>query len=107
MYMPDCLKATIDLLQAPFETLKHHNDFNVGSMSFDVTTLANSIKKYIPEFTIDYVPDFRQAIADSWPDGVDDQAARDEWNWSPSYDLDAMTRDMLTKLTKKHEQGLI
>jgi len=107
MYMPDCLKATIDLLQAPFETLKHHNDFNVGSMSFDVTTLANSIKKYIPEFTIDYVPDFRQAIADSWPDGVDDQAARDEWNWSPSYDLDAMTQDMLTKLTKKHEMGLI
>ena len=107
MYMPDCLKSTIDLMEAPFETLKHHNDFNVGSMSFDVKTLADSIKKYIPDFTIDYAPDFRQAIADSWPDGVDDTAAREEWGWKPAWDLDAMTRDMLERLTKKHEMGLI
>ncbi|MGA2296988.1 MAG: NAD-dependent epimerase/dehydratase family protein [FCB group bacterium] len=107
MYMPDCLKATMDIMEAPFEKLKHHSDFNVGSMSFDVTTLANSIKKYMPDFTIDYAPDFRQAIADSWPDGVDDTAARNEWGWAPSFDLDAMTKDMLEKLTDKHKQGLI
>ncbi|MFA6569830.1 MAG: NAD-dependent epimerase/dehydratase family protein [Bacteroidota bacterium] len=107
MYMPDCLKATMDLMEAPFENLKHHNDFNVGSMSFDVKTLADSIKKYIPEFTVDYAPDFRQAIADSWPDGVEDTAARQEWGWNPSYDLDSMTKDMLANLTEKHKKGLI
>jgi nucleoside-diphosphate-sugar epimerase len=107
MYMPDCIKSTIDLMEAPFENLKHHNDFNVGSMSFDVKTLADSIRKYNPDFTIDYQPDFRQAIADSWPDDVDDTAARQEWGWKPAWDLDSMTRDMLDKLTKKHEAGLI
>jgi nucleoside-diphosphate-sugar epimerase len=107
MYMPDCLKATMDLMEAPFDKLKHHSDFNVGSMSFDVTTLANSIKKYIPDFTVSYEPDFRQAIADSWPDGVDDKAARAEWGWDPSYDLDSMTKDMLEKLTAKHKAGII
>ncbi|MFC2130176.1 NAD-dependent epimerase/dehydratase family protein [Bacteroidota bacterium] len=107
MYMPDCIKSTVDLMEAPFDNLIHHNDFNVGSMSFDVKTLAESIKKYKPDFTIDYEPDFRQAIADSWPDGVDDQAARDEWGWDPSFDLDSMTKDMLEKLEAKHAKGLI
>lgn len=107
MYMPDCIKSTIDLMEAPFDNLKHHNDFNVGSMSFDVKTLADSIKKYKPDFTIDYEPDFRQAIADSWPDGVDDTAAREEWGWEPAWDLDSMTKDMLEKLEAKHKEGLI
>jgi nucleoside-diphosphate-sugar epimerase len=107
MYMPDCLKATMDLLSAPLDSLKHHCDFNVGSMSFDVTTLANSIKKYKPDFTISYAPDFRQAIADSWPDAVDDSAAREEWNWSPVYDLDSMTQDMLRILEQKNKEGKI
>jgi nucleoside-diphosphate-sugar epimerase len=107
MYMPDCLKATIDLMNADFKTLKHHCDFNVGSMSFTVGELAASIKKYIPEFEISYEPDFRQAIADSWPNSVDDTAARKEWGWSPSYDLDSMTRDMLEKIGEKHKKGLI
>lgn len=107
MYMPDCLKATIDLMEAPFDKLKHHNDFNVGGMSFDVKTLADSIKKYKPDFTIDYEPDFRQAIADSWPDGVDDSAAREEWGWTPAWDLDGMTKDMLDNLQAKHDKGLI
>jgi nucleoside-diphosphate-sugar epimerase len=107
MYMPDCLKATIDLMNADFKTLKHHCDFNVGSMSFTVGDLAASIKKYIPEFQISYEPDFRQAIADSWPNSVDDTAARKEWGWSPSYDLDSMTRDMLEKIGEKHKNGLI
>ncbi len=107
MYMPDCLKATIDLLQADFATLKHHSDFNVGSMSFSVKELADNIKKYMPNFQIEYKPDFRQAIADSWPNAVDDSAARSEWGWKPSYDLDAMTQDMLKVIGEKHKQGLI
>ncbi|MEI8203644.1 MAG: NAD-dependent epimerase/dehydratase family protein [Bacteroidota bacterium] len=107
MYMPDCLKATIDLMHADFTKLKHHSDFNVGAMSFSVKDLADSIKKYIPTFTIEYQPDFRQAIADSWPNSVDDTAAREEWGWKPSFDLDAMTQDMLKVIGEKHKKGLI
>ena len=107
MYMPDCLKATIDLLQADLATLKHHSDFNVGAMSFSVKELAESIKKYMPNFQIEYKPDYRQAIADSWPNAVDDSAARKEWGWKPSYDLDTMTQDMLKVIGEKHKQGLI
>lgn len=107
MYMPDCLKSTIDLAEADFDKLHHHSDFNVGSMSFTAGELAASIKKYMPNFEIEYVPDSRQAIADSWPNGVDDAAARQEWGWSPSWDLDSMTRDMLEKLEEKNKQGLI
>ena len=76
-------------------------------MSFTVKELADSIKKYIPEFQISYEPDFRQKIADSWPNSVDDSAAREEWGWNPSYDLDAMTQDMLKAIGEKHKQGLI
>lgn len=107
MYMPDCLKATIDLFQADFSKLKHHSNFNLNSMSFTVKELADSIKKYIPEFEIDYKPDFRQEIADTWPNSVDDTAAREEWGWKPSYDLDAMTQDMLRAIGEKHKKGLI
>ena len=107
MYMPDCLKATVDLMQADFSNLKHHSDFNVGAMSFSVAELAASIKKYIPEFEIEYKPDFRQEIADSWPNSVDDSAAREEWNWEPDFDLDAMTQDMLKVISEKHKKGLI
>ncbi|NLH51935.1 MAG: L-threonine 3-dehydrogenase, partial [Bacteroidales bacterium] len=107
MYMPDCLKATIMLMKADFNKLKHHSDFNVGAMSFSVKELAENIKKYIPHFEISYEPDFRQAIADSWPNSIDDSAAREEWGWKPDYDLDAMTRDMLQVLGEKHKAGLI
>lgn len=105
MYMPDCIKATLDLMEAPFDKLKHHSDFNVGSMSFTVKEMANEIKKHIPEFKIDYDPDFRQAIADSWPSSVDDTCAREEWGWKPSWDLATMTKDMLEKLGKRHAEG--
>lgn len=101
MYMPDCIKSVLDLMAAPYSNLTRHGDYNVGSMTFDAATLANSIKKYRPDFTIEYVPDFRQEIADSWPDDVDDTPARNDWGWSPSFDLDSMTRDMLEKLEKK------
>lgn len=107
MYMPDCLKASIDLLEAPLDKLNHHSDYNVGSMSFDVKTLADSIRKYRPGFTIEYEPDFRQAIADSWPDEVDYSSAVIDWGWKPDYDLDSMTQDMLEKLTVKNQEGLI
>jgi nucleoside-diphosphate-sugar epimerase len=107
MYMPDCIKATIDLMQADFSKLKHHCDFNVGAMSFSVKEIADSIKKRIPEFEITYNPDFRQAIADSWPNDVDDTAARMEWGWKPSFDLEAMTDDMLNAITEKHKKGII
>lgn len=107
MYMPDCLKATIDLLHADFEKLVHHSDFNVSAMSFSAGELAASIKKFMPDFSIAYKPDFRQKIADSWPNSIDDNCARSEWGWKPSYDLDTMTKDMLEKITEKHKLGLI
>ncbi len=107
MYMPDCIKATIDLLKADFKSLKHHSNFNVSAMSFTAAELAESIKKYQPDFTISYEPDYRQAIADSWPASIDDSAARQEWGWKPSFDLDAMTQDMLKNIKIKHEKGLI
>jgi nucleoside-diphosphate-sugar epimerase len=105
MYMPDCLKATLDLMDADFSKLKHHSDFNVTAMSFSAGELAAEIKKHIPELTVDYKPDFRQQIADSWPKSLDDSAARKEWGWKPGYDLAAMTKDMLAVLSKRHAQG--
>jgi len=105
MYMPDCLKAAIDLMEADFSRLKHHCDFNVSAMSFTAGELAADIKKHIPGFTCEYKPDFRQAIADSWPNSLDDSAAREEWGWQPSYDLAAMTEDMLAVLGKRHAEG--
>ncbi len=107
MYMPDCIKATIGLAEADFSRLKHHSDFNVASMSFNPRELAESIRKFMPEFVIDYKPDFRQAIADSWPASIDDSAARSEWDWAPTYDIDSMTKDMLDNLSRKHKAGLI
>jgi nucleoside-diphosphate-sugar epimerase len=107
MYMPDCLKATLDLMAAPFDTLKHHSDFNVGSMSFSAGELAASIRKHVPGFEVVYEPDFRQAIADSWPSSVDDTAARQEWGWAPAWDLEKMTVDMLKSLRDKHAKGEI
>jgi len=105
MYMPDCLKGTIDLMQADFSKLKHHGDFNLGAMSFSVGELAANIKEHVPGFETTYKPDDRQKIADSWPSSVDDTAAREEWGWTPEYDLDKMTVDMLAKLKKRHSEG--
>ena len=107
MYMPDCLKATTDLFAADFDKLKHHAGFNVGAFSITPKELAESIKKFMPNFEITYNPDFRQAIADSWPNSIDDSAAREEWGWKPEYDLDAMTEDMLRAIEEKHKKGLI
>ena len=105
MYMADCLKATIDLMEADFSRLKHHSDFNVTAMSFTAGELAAEIKKHIPEFKCEFKPDFRQEIADSWPNSLDDSAAREEWGWQPSYDLAAMTKDMLKVLSQRYAEG--
>ena len=101
MYMPDCINATIQLMKADVSKLIHHSDFNLAALSFTVGELAAEIKKHIPEFEITYEPDFRQAIADSWPSSIDDSAARQEWGWKEEYDLPAMTKDMIEKLTPK------
>lgn len=101
MYMEDCIKATLDLMDAPVENLIHHADFNVGAISFTPKELALEIKKHIPEFEITYKPDYRQKIADSWPRSIDDSAARNEWNWNHSFDLEKMTSTMIENLTPK------
>jgi nucleoside-diphosphate-sugar epimerase len=101
MYMSDAIAALMNLAEADVAKLKHHCDYNVNAMSFSAGELANSIKEFIPEFVCEYKPDFRQAIADSWPRSLDDSAARKEWGWRPKYDLKAMTKDMLTKLSEK------
>ncbi|HKM39779.1 MAG TPA: L-threonine 3-dehydrogenase [bacterium] len=99
MYMPDALNAIVQLLEADPKRLIHRNAFNVTAMSFAPEDIAASIRKIIPEFILDYdVDPVRQAIADSWPNSMDDSAAREQWGWEPKYDLDAMTRDMLHKL---------
>ena len=105
MYMPDCLKATLDLMSADFGRLRHHASFNLAAMSFTPGELAAEIRKHIPGFAVDYRPDFRQTIADSWPESVDDSAARQEWGWKPDYDLAGMTEDMLRALGKRRAEG--
>ncbi|MEA4960600.1 L-threonine 3-dehydrogenase [Lutispora sp.] len=102
MYMPDALHAIASLMEADASKLKHRNAFNIASMSFAPEHIAEEIKKHIPEFEMSYdVDPTRQAIADSWPDSLDDSAAREEWSWKPEYDLDSMTVDMLAKLREK------
>jgi len=105
MYMPDCIKGTIDLMKTDLAKLKHHCDFNFASMSFSAGELVDEIKKHISEFTCTFKSDFRQAIADTWPMSIDDRAAREEWGWKPTYNLPTMTKDMLDKLGKRYEEG--
>jgi nucleoside-diphosphate-sugar epimerase len=104
MYMPDALRAAIGVMEAAADRLVHRNAFNVTAMNFTPERLAEEIRRHIPEFTIDYQVDpVRQSIADSWPDSIDDSAAREEWGWAPDYDLESMTREMLEKLQVKLE----
>jgi len=102
MYMPDALDAIMNLMEADASKLVHRNAFNITAMAFEPEMLAAEIRKHIPEFKMDYdVDPVRQAIADSWPNSLDDSVARAEWGWNPKYDLAAMTTDMLTQLKKK------
>lgn len=102
LYMPDALKAVVDLMEADPAKLKHRNAFNITAMSLTPEILDASIKKHMPDFKLDYdVDPVRQAIAESWPNSLDDSCAREEWGWKPEYDLDKMTADMLENLEKK------
>lgn len=98
MYMDDAVRATLELMDAPKESIKNRMSYNLAAMSFSPKEIAESIKKRIPEFTISYAPDFRQKIADSWPSKIDDSEARKDWGWKPQYDLEAMTDVMLEML---------
>lgn len=102
MYMPDALDAMVDIMEADPSKLIHRNSFNVTAMSFDPEIIYNAIKKYYPNFEMEYKFDpIRQVIADSWPNKMDDSCARNEWGWNPKYDLDKMTVDMIETLKKK------
>jgi nucleoside-diphosphate-sugar epimerase len=102
MYMPDAIKASLDIMEADPARLINRNAFNIAAMQFTPEDIAGAIRKHIPDFTIDYdVDPLRQSIAESWPRRLDDTAARQEWDWEPDYDLDAMVEDMLVNLRKK------
>ncbi|MCK5599531.1 L-threonine 3-dehydrogenase [bacterium] len=102
MYMPDAIDAAIDLMEADPSNLEHRNAFNVTAMNFTPKEIAQSVKKVIPDFEISYKIDpVRQGIADSWPNSMDDSAARKEWGWDPKFGLEKMTEDMLKNLSKK------
>lgn len=102
MYMPDALRAAIELMEADPTRLVHRNSFNIASMSFDPEIIYKKICEYVPGFEMEYTLDpLRQQIADSWPDSLDDTCAREEWDWKPEFDLDAMTQDMLKNLKVK------
>lgn len=98
MYMPDAIRGTIELMEAPADKISVRTSYNLSSMSFSPKEIAASIQKHIPEFTIGYKPDYRQQIADSWPQSIDDSVARTDWGWKHEYDLDKMTKDMLENL---------
>lgn len=102
MYMPDALRAAVEIMEADPSKLVHRNSFNIASMSFEPNTIYQNIRKYLPEFEMQYQVDpLRQAIAESWPNSLDDTCAREEWGWKPEYDLDAMTQDILAKLKER------
>ena len=99
MYMPDAVSAAIAVMEADQDVLQHRNAFNVTAMQLTPEVLSAEIQKHLPGFTIDYdVDPVRQAIADSWPDRIDDEAAREEWGWKPLFDIESMTKDMLEHL---------
>jgi len=100
MYMPDAIRATIELMEAPASKISIRHSYNLGGMSFSPKEIAAAIQMHIPEFGISYKPDYRQQIADGWPQSIDDSVARADWGWKEDYDLQSMTRDMLENLQK-------
>lgn len=98
MYMPDALRATIELMDAPAEAVKQRGSYNLGGVSFTPAQIAAAIRQEMPDFQISYAPDFRQAIAASWPQSIDDSAAREDWGWKSQYGLQDIVRDMLQNL---------
>src|ERR1700704_4936344 len=98
MYMPDAIRATIELMEADSQRISIRTSYNISAMSFAPKDIAAELKKYIPDFIIRYAPDYRQKIADSWPQSIDDSVARNDWGWQPEYDLPKMTKEMLENL---------
>lgn len=98
MYMPDAIRATIELMESDAEKISIRTSYNVAAISFSPKDIADEIKKHIPDFTIDYKPDYRQHIAESWPQSIDDSVARKDWGWKHEYDLPRITADMLNNL---------
>jgi nucleoside-diphosphate-sugar epimerase len=105
MYMPDAIKGTLDLMEANLAQTKRRAGYNIAAMSFSAGELAAEIQRHIPDFQVEYRPDYRQAIADTWPRTIDDTLAREEWGWCPDYDLASMTSDMLERLGQRHAEG--
>ena len=103
MYMPDAIRATIELMEAPAEQVKIRSSYNLAGISFTPKQLASEIKKHIPDFEMTYNPDFRQAIADSWPSSIDDSYAQKDWGWELKYDLEKMTSDMMINLKEQYK----
>ncbi len=101
MYMDDAIQATIQIMSAPTEQIKIRSSYNLSAISLTPKKLTQSIKKHLPEFEIDYQPDFRQAIADSWPASIDDSSAKQDWNWNHQFDLEQITKEMIEGLTSK------
>ena len=95
MYMKDAIRATVELMRAPAENIRIRTSYNLAGNSFSPKELAKAIQQFMPDFTISYAPDFRQQIADSWPASIDDNAARQEWNWSPEFTVEKMCEEML------------
>lgn len=107
MYMPDAIRATLELMNADSAKIKIRSSYNLGGISFNPKEIAEEIKKHLPSFTINYQPDFRQQIADSWPASIDDRAAREQWNWKMQYDLSSMTTDMIKHITEQKQNAVI
>ncbi|MHA4736597.1 NAD-dependent epimerase/dehydratase family protein [Dyadobacter sp. MSC1_007] len=103
IYISDAMDATVRLMEAPAEKIRVRTSYNLAGMSFSPEEIAASIRKHLPDFSIQYKPDFRQAIADSWPKEIDDSQARKDWGWRPAYSLDKMTEEMIAELRKKYD----
>ena len=103
MYMPDAIRATIKLMEAPSEKIKIRSSYNLSGINFTPGQISAEIKKYIPKFCISYKLDFRQKIADSWPSSINDSDARNDWGWAPEYNLEKMTKDMVINLQKQYK----
>ena len=103
MYMPDAIRATIELMEAPAEQVKIRSSYNLAGISFTPKQIAEEVKKHIPDFKMTYKPDFRQAIADSWPSSIDDSYAQKDWGWELKYTLEKMTSDMMINLKEQYK----
>tara|TARA_B100000795_G_scaffold6988_1_gene5180 strand:- start:196 stop:1149 length:954 start_codon:yes stop_codon:yes gene_type:complete len=103
MYMPDAIRATLELMEAPAEQIKIRSSYNVAGTSFNPAEIAAAVKQYVPEFQMSYKSDERQAIADSWPKSIDDSLAFEHWNWKHEYDLATMVEDMMVNLKKQYK----